>query len=310
MNTIIYHHIYGSSSFIAKEYKKYVLNQSRENIVEYSNTLNVQKKVLNQAKNINHESIRQDIWLHFASIAIKTKNTDEIFKCIDENIARLRESLYEFQRLKSIKKRFIYISSDRVGCKSGDFDENRVQSCPIDSYGLSKHLSEEVVNFFSNNDKVNEYRIVRITNVVGKGQNNDQLIPRILRLGLQGKNLDLGFINGKRSFIDISDVVSGLYKAAKFDEGNPKVLHLSSELIELSEIVDLCFNAIYKETGFKPDNISGKDINNRGQASPDLGNCVMKDKYTREILRWKPLLDIPDAIVIAAKHLRLQNEQR
>lgn len=84
---------------------------------------------------------------------------------------------------------------------------------PVDVYGLSKHLAEEVTRFVMNTTSL---RCVsaRLFNTYGPYETNPHLIPHIMESLRCGPRVRLGNIHTKRDYIYVDDVAAFLYQCA------------------------------------------------------------------------------------------------
>lgn len=300
------HHIYGANSFIAKRYMNLINDYPSDEYIQYSKSLKTNNELQTFSKS-KLSSFREHIWIHFSALARKTTSIDETMEVAEVNIKALTSSLRSFNLLKFKRKKFLFISSDRVGCIDKIFNEKSSIKNPVDGYGLSKSLCEDIVKYAMNNSKEDIYKIVRITNVCGEGQQNNQLIPKLIRKGLNRENFDLGKVDGVRSFLDVDDVVRGIYKSATLNLDNENVIHLSNKPFELESIVNRCSQCIYEVVGFYPENISSRDNLASKNASPKLTGPLFSDEYSRRILNWQPELSVYGRIL---EYVKRANEQK
>lgn len=88
---------------------------------------------------------------------------------------------------------------------------------PNNPYALSKYLAEQVCQFYSANYDV-PITIVRPFNVYGPGQREEFVIPEIIHQVKSENEIRVKSLSPKRDYIYVDDIVSGLSKAADYDE--------------------------------------------------------------------------------------------
>lgn len=105
--------------------------------------------------------------------------------------------------------KFVFASTAAVyspGEQAHKEDETRG---PIDIYGVSKKIGEDLVNFFGTESGITTFN-ARLFNVVGPRETNPHLLPDIIdQLPLDG-SLQLGNLVPKRDYIHADDVADGL----------------------------------------------------------------------------------------------------
>lgn len=84
-------------------------------------------------------------------------------------------------------------------------------------YALSKKLAEEACKFYSDSLGVN-ITILRPFNVYGAGQDENFLVPSIIRQVSSGKDIEIKDLEPKRDYIYINDLVDALVKAVSYSK--------------------------------------------------------------------------------------------
>jgi UDP-glucose 4-epimerase len=107
-----------------------------------------------------------------------------------------------------------------VVASSGSLYESRTDllsekfpAMPVDVYGLSKHLAEEVTRFAVNTTSL-RCVTARLFNTYGPYETNPHLIPHIMDSLRCGPQVRLGNIHTKRDYIYVDDVAACLYQCA------------------------------------------------------------------------------------------------
>ena len=144
-------------------------------------------------------------------------------------------NILELCRLREVEK-IVFVSSYVYGQPRylPIDEEHPVQ--PTNPYMRSKVLGEELCRAY-NNDFGLKCIILRPFNVYGVGQSGDLLIPTIIAQ-LQAGKIELKDSEPKRDYIYISDLISALIEAGKFD-GNFEIFNIGyGKSYSVKEIVE------------------------------------------------------------------------
>jgi UDP-glucose 4-epimerase len=89
-----------------------------------------------------------------------------------------------------------------------------IEAAPVDVYGLSKQLTEEVTGFIA---KTTDMACVaaRLFNTYGPYETNPHLIPHIMESLRRGPVVRLGNIHTRRDYIYVEDVAACLYRCGQ-----------------------------------------------------------------------------------------------
>ena len=87
---------------------------------------------------------------------------------------------------------------------------------PNNPYAHSKYLAEDLCKFYSNFYNV-KVVIARPFNIYGKGQNEEFLIPSIIRQALNTKVIKVRDLQPKRDYIYLDDLIEGLIKTSEIN---------------------------------------------------------------------------------------------
>jgi UDP-glucose 4-epimerase len=214
---------------------------------------------------------------------------------LQSNILPLIRFVQQILEQKHIR-RFVYLSSGGAIYGNPDItmpiDENYNRKKPISSYGLTKLVAENYLNFlFSENQ--NELVILRPSNVYGRYQNLKKpqgLIGHILKSIILHEPITI-FGDGSivRDYIHVSDLSNAIIKC--FDVGSsefePLVLNIGSGLIEsINDILEIVANVTKQEL-----NIIRKPARNF-----DCQYNVLSIHKAQKILNWSPLIDLTEGI--------------
>ncbi len=165
-------------------------------------------------------------------------------------------------------------------------------------YALSKKLAEECCQFYSENYNIN-CCIIRPFNIYGPNQNDQFLIPLILKQVLFKDKIEIMDITPKRDYIYIDDfidsIISLLPLNAKFEVVNVG----SGKSYSVKEIIDIAQGIVktHKEI------ISKNEI--RKNEIPNVEADISKIK---KLTNWQPKTDIYKGIGLFLSHLQILNE--
>jgi UDP-glucose 4-epimerase len=89
-----------------------------------------------------------------------------------------------------------------------------LRPAPVDVYGLSKQMTEEVASFIAS---TTDMRCVapRLFNTYGPYETNPHLVPHIIESLHEGDHVELGNVHTKRDYIYVEDVADLLYACAE-----------------------------------------------------------------------------------------------
>lgn len=127
---------------------------------------------------------------------------------VDVNVHGTQVLLDEITRTDHVKK-VIFASSAAVYGPSNRNHQESEQMAPIDIYGLSKQIGEQLVSLFYKQTGLPSLS-ARLFNVIGPRETNPHLLPDIIAQLPGKKRLTLGNLLPKRDYIYVDDVADGL----------------------------------------------------------------------------------------------------
>ena len=98
---------------------------------------------------------------------------------------------------------------------------------PVDVYGLSKLLGEQVCNFFDVNTSLS-CRVARLFNAYGPYETNPHLIPHIMESLHRGPIIELGNIHTKRDYVYVEDIANTLFLYSQADEVKQTIMNVGT----------------------------------------------------------------------------------
>ncbi len=109
--------------------------------------------------------------------------------------------------------RFLYTSTAAVYAPCDESMSEMATIGPMDVYGWTKWHGEEYTRHLRKSAW-----IVRLFNVIGRGETNPHVLPAIVSQLKQGSDiLRLGNLSARRDYIDVEDVASGFLRLANIE---------------------------------------------------------------------------------------------
>lgn len=201
----------GSSGFIGKHLVAALINAEHE-IIEANS----------RSGDIAEESTwkkfpKADVVIHLAGKTFVPASWNDPASFINCN---LMGTVAALNYCKEHDSRLIFISSYLYGNPLVLPISETAPLNPTNPYALSKKLAEDVCRFYSDSLGIN-ITILRPFNVYGPAQDENFLVPSIIRQVSSGKAIDVKDLEPKRDYIFIDDLVDALLKAvshaSKFD---------------------------------------------------------------------------------------------
>mgnify|MGYP001305003598 CR=1 FL=1 len=189
-------------------------------------------------------------------------------------------NLVEYFKNKKIKK-FIHFGSSFEYSQSQAKIKENYKTKPNSIYGMSKLACTNYLlkNFRENNFPITIFRLFQ---VYGNQQNENRLIPYVVKSCLNNKKFKLTSGNQVRNFCHIDDVVRGVFLSLSNKKTNGEIFNIASdENFKIKKLV-LIINKKIKRG--KP--LFGKkklNIGEKNKIIPDI-------KKIYKFLKWKPKL--------------------
>ena len=193
-------------------------------------------------------------------------------------------NILELCRLRNVEK-IVFASSYVYGQPRYLPIDEKHPVQPTNPYMRSKVLGEELCRAY-NTDFGVKCIILRPFNVYGVGQSGDLLIPTIISQ-LQAGKIELKDPAPKRDFVYVSDLISALIEAGKFD-GNFEIFNIGyGTSYSVKEIVDKIVQLYGKEVKMNYENERRKS---------EIMDVVADIGKAKEKLGWTPRVDIDNGL--------------
>jgi UDP-glucose 4-epimerase len=195
-------------------------------------------------------------------------------------------NILEYCRLNDVK-RFVFTSSYVYGQPKYLPIDEKHPTAPNNPYTRSKLIGEDLCRGYYEDYGLNCI-ILRPFNIYGPGQNENFVIPSIIKQLREQSKIKLQDPKPRRDFLYISDMVNMYLKTIDYDKAGFEIFNVGSGVsYSVKEILDTLID------------ISGHDpkIEFSGQSRK---NEVMETRAdinkAKEILDWKPKVSIDDGL--------------
>ncbi|CAD5228544.1 unnamed protein product [Bursaphelenchus okinawaensis] len=158
-----------------------------------------------------------DTVIHFAAVTHVDESYSDRIGTIQENIIGTT-SLLEAVKSAGCVQKFVHISTDEVYGDSGEDEAPKTEESlpnPTNPYAASKAACENIVNSYHRSYKL-PYVMVRMNNVYGPRQAYSKLIPKFVKLALEGKPYPLmGDGKHTRSWMFVNDCAEAIKRVTE-----------------------------------------------------------------------------------------------
>jgi nucleoside-diphosphate-sugar epimerase len=157
---------------------------------------------------------------------------------------------------------------------------------PNNPYALSKHMAENLCNFYSKYKNI-EINIFRPFNVYGFGQDKRFLIPEIMSQVMNNNPVEVNTFKPKRDYIYIDDLVDGLISGMNSFNGL-EVYNLGSGV---SISVEQVINTIIKQANSEV-TVTSRNI----ERDNEINDVIADISKARKLLSWSPKISFDNGI--------------
>ncbi len=230
-----------------------------------------------------------DATVHLAAITSHKNIVDKKSKTLATNLLGTKNVLDVFLKSKTAKK-FLYASTGKVYGKIVylPITENHPTN-PLNILGESKLETEKLIRSCNKDKK--EFIIFRIFNVYGPEQNENFLIPTILKQLSNGKKeIVLGDIETKRDYIYIDDLINAFVLAIE-GKGSPGISIYNICTGEGSSALKIV-NLISKIKGIKVKIKVNSNLIRKDESQEEYGSFELAKRQ----LGWEPKINIEEGL--------------
>lgn len=135
--------------------------------------------------------------------------------------------------------RFLFASTAGVyGNQKSSVLNEEMQAAPVHHYGLSKFACEQIIRNF---DHLLDYTIVRPFNIIGVGQDENFVVPKVLKaFAHRDRELNLGNIDVERDYIEVDTACDILADLMECPASSGEIVNLcSGRATSLRHLIDL-----------------------------------------------------------------------
>jgi len=304
--------ITGGAGFIGREVVKKLLKKGNEivvidnlsfgrleNIEEFKNSANFK---FYKEDILNYDKIKDIIMAEKAQIAIHLAALHYIPYCNEHQDEALNVNvnatyqLFSYLAKAGIERILIASSGAIYASEEHGLVENVDLPQPVDVYGLSKLLDEDICEYFSQNYSL-KITAMRFFNTYGPYETNPHLIPEIMKQLKEGNyNLLLGNIKTKRDYIYVEDIASAICELSlSKDEILFEIINIGTGIEHSAEEIIECVGSII-----------GKKINieidqNRIRKNDKMHQIASVDLIKSKI-NWMPKYGIEAGLIELLKY--------
>jgi len=193
-------------------------------------------------------------------------------------------NIAEFVRKKEIKK-IIYLNSYTYGKpKYLPIDENHTVSFHS-PYNKSKYLGEELL--FKYLENICNVVSFRLFNIYGKNQNQNFLIPTIIKQALYDKKIIVKDLKPKRDYLYIKDLIDLIDLAIEKEDSSGIFNVGSSKSSSVKEVIDNVLDIMGSNKAiFSEDMVRENEVL----------DCYANIEKVKEYFNWEPKYNLHDGL--------------
>ncbi len=205
-------------------------------------------------------------------------------KIIDINVLGLK-NLLDASSNVPYKKLIISGSSSEYGFKKIPMKEDSYLN-PNSYYSAAKGAATLIAQSFSR-EKNKPIIILRLFSVYGPFEENNRLIPTIIKNAINNKKIFITKENVKRDFIFISDVINAFYKSMELRTNNGEIINIGTGKQYSNKEIIMKIEKILKlklKSGIFP------------KRAWDTSNWVANNLKAKRVLKWYPEISMDQGL--------------
>ena len=125
---------------------------------------------------------------------------------------------------------------------------NATNIIPTSSYGITKYLSERLINYYKKEGKIKEYLIIRLSGAYGPYQRPNRLINRLIKRFYFEKGRHIFLIGNGQGTTDlcfyVQDVIDFIFLAKKQNFQNETIDFCTGVYMPLNQLINLVIKNI------------------------------------------------------------------
>ncbi|MEM9169399.1 MAG: NAD(P)-dependent oxidoreductase [Pseudomonadota bacterium] len=229
--------------------------------------------------------------IHFIPYCID--HPDEAMSANVASTHRLVEALRSrpVRRLVFTSTMDVYAAVDRV-------HETTHAPNPSNIYGLTKHLSEQLIEYAVTVGAAERATAFRLSNVYGTHETNPHVIPDVVKRISQKDEaqLAMGYLGATRDFVYVGDVAEAIYRALTCDDGPAyQALNLGSGVATpVRDVVARIARALGDDRPIVEDQKKFRKFD-RPSLTPDMA-------ATEAALGWRPSTTLDEGLARVIDH--------
>ena len=305
--------ITGGAGFIGREIVKQILQNKKNKVLIYDNfsfgnKINIQEFISNPNLQIikgdilNFKKIEKTVFsydpeiiIHLAAIHFIPLCEKFPQKTMDINVQASFHLLNICTKLLNLKK-FLFASSGAIyRSELNELQEDINTPEPLDNYGISKSLGEQICQYFSKKMK-SKIMILRFFNTYGPFETNEHLVPEIIKQLKKSSKLQLGNIHSKRDYIFTEDIANAVVKLSICkQENNLEIINIgSNKEYSAEELVQVISKLLGKKIEI--------NINQNRLRKSDKPHQIASHIKIKQFIKWSPTFTIEKGLKKLLEH--------
>jgi UDP-glucose 4-epimerase len=231
-----------------------------------------------------------DSVVHLAGKRIRAKNEESYIVNYLDNVA-ITASLFEACKLNRISN-IVNISSIGVYGSENEIPYSEAQNpLPDNNYGLSKHLSEQVANYYNHNHKM-KIKSLRLAQVIGRGERPGYMLDVFRERARDNTPITIwGNGLGQRVYLYLEDAINAIARALDKPEAAGTFNIGMAQSVSHLDLAKT-FNTVYASNAM---------IELERTRPADESKQIMDIAKAEDVLGWRPEYDIKLAIAALKK---------
>lgn len=292
----------GGSGFIGQNLSEKLVAENY-NLLSFGRSKGLQKNIIHISGDVRSYEKYCDIFSEYdVDCVINLLNSSDplindsgIEDIIDINLTGFINLLNAMEKYEV--RNLIYISSG--GAIYGEHEYANTEDSPtqpISLYGWLKLACENYLSFHSKKNENIKYLILRPSNIYGKYQKNNRLIPVVIERTILGKEIDIyGDLNTCKDYMYVEDFCDVISEFLKNKEFNNEIYNVGSGIgTTIKEIVEIAQVLVGRDAKIKyHDNIKG-----------DVKHSILDISKLRRVIKRENNYSIENGMAESYKYIK------